>query len=215
MLMRTVRTAIALLLSLLLGSLVPAQAPSFSQLHAGAVRSDPKRAQKSVEQGDKALAVGRLDEALAAYEQAARYAPQNAEIVEKAAAFRSQRVRLLVEAAERDALAGLLSQATEALGAALRVDPGNTIVAERLVQLKAMEDEPSAKPKPEISGLPRLKPQPGKRNLNLRGDTKSAYEQLAGLFGIKAVFDPDLTVRNVHLRVDDVDFATAVSLLGT
>ncbi len=175
---------------------------------------DPKRAQKSLEQGDKAVAAERLDEALAAYEEAARYAPLDAEIVERAAALRSKRVRSLVEAAERDALAGLLAEATEALRGALQIDPGNTIVQERLVQLKAMQDEPSAKPKPGISGLPRLKPQPGKRNLNLRGDTKSVYEQLASLFGIKAIFDPDLTVRNVHLRVDDVDFATAMTLLG-
>jgi len=57
----------------------------------------------------------------------------------------AQTRRLLVEAAERDALAGLLTEATEALGAALQIDPGNTIVQERLVQLKAMEDEPNAK----------------------------------------------------------------------
>src|SRR6266571_2767374 len=31
---------------------------------------------------------------------------------------------------------------------------------------------------------------------------------------VKAAFDPDLTVRSVSLRVDDVDFYTAVSLLG-
>src|SRR6266481_2667338 len=214
MLMRTIRTATALLLSLL-GGLVPGQAPSSSHPQANAVHPDPKLAQKSLEQGDKAAAAERLDEALAAYEEAARYAPLDTEIVERAAALRSKRVRSLVEAAERDALAGLLTEATEALGAALQIDPGNTIVQERLVQLKAMQDEPSAKPKPGISGLPRLKPQPGKRNLNLRGDTKSVYEQLASLFGIKAVFDPDLTVRNVHLHVDDVDFATAMTLLAT
>src|SRR5216683_1642816 len=214
MLMRTIRTGTALLLSLLLGGLVPGQAPSSSPPEANAVHPDPKRAQKSLEQGDKAVAAERLDEALAAYEEAARYAPLDAEIVERAAALRSKRVRSLVEAAERDALAGLLAEATEALRGALQIDPGNTIVQERLVQLKAMQDEPSAKPKPGISGLPRLKPQPGKRNLNLRGDTKSVYEQLASLFGIKAIFDPDLTVRNVHLRVDDVDFATAMTLLG-
>src|SRR4029077_10442424 len=113
------------------------------------------------------------------------------------------------------ALAGLLTSATEALGAALQIDPGDTIVQERLSQLKAMEDGPKEKRKQEISGLPQLKPQPGKRNLNLRGDTKSMYEQLAGLFGIKAVFDPDLTTRNVRLNVENVDFATAMSLLGT
>src|SRR5207245_2599093 len=60
----------------------------------------------------------------------------------------------------------------------------------------------------------RLKPQNGKRNIDLRGDTKTVYEQLANLFGISASFDPDLAIRNVHLRLDDADFKTAVSVLA-
>ena len=155
-----------------------------------------------------------MEEALAAYEEAAQYAPQDAAIVGRGAALRSKLVRAYVEAAERDALAGRIDQATEELGAALRIDPGNTIVAERRAQMRNMDDETPARSPTEISGLPRLRPQSGKRNLNFRGDTKTVYEQVASLFGIKATFDPELTVRNVHLRADDVDFYTAVSLLG-
>src|SRR5205085_1163934 len=97
-------------------------------------------------------------------------------------------------------------KASEELGAALQVDPGNTIVAERLTQLKSLETDPRRRPATAISGLPRLQPQAGKRNLNLRGDTRTAYEELAGLFGIKATLDPDINVRNVRLHVDNVDF---------
>ena len=217
MLMRAFRPSTALLLALLLCAPIPSQTPLSSQLQNTAERPDPKRAQKAAERGDKDLAAGRFEEALAAYEEAARYAPQDASIVERAAALRSKLVRAYVEAAERDALAGHLTEATEELGAALRIDPGNTIVEERLGQLTAMED--SQRPKPaslsRISGLPRLQPQSGKRNLNLRGDTKAVYEQLAALFGVKAAFDPDVVARNVQLRIDDVDFYAGVSLLGT
>jgi len=178
------------------------------------VRPDPKRAHKAAERGAKAEAAGRFEEALAAYEEAARYAPQDLVIVERGVALRSKLVRTQVEAAERDALAGRLTQATEELGVALQVDPGNTIVEERLAQLKSMQDEPQAGPASTISGLPRLQPQAGKRNLDLRGDTRTVYEQLAGLFGIKAAFDPDLVVRNVRLHVDNVDFDTGMALLG-
>jgi Flp pilus assembly secretin CpaC len=215
MLMRTLRLSASLLLSLLLCQQLPAQAQAPSQLQATTVRPDPKRAQKAAERGGKAEAAWRFDEALAAYDEAARYAPQDATIVERGAALRSKLVRAYVEAAERDALAGQLNQATEELGTALQVDPGNTTVQERLAQLKAMEDEPRAKPKAGISGMPRLQPQPGKRNLNLRGDTKTVYEQLASLFGVKATFDPDLTPKSVHLQVDGVDFSTAIALLGS
>jgi Flp pilus assembly secretin CpaC len=215
MLMRTLRLNTSLLLSLLLCQQLPAQAQAPSQLQATTVRPDPKRAQKAAERGGKAEAAWRFDEALAAYDEAARYAPQDAAIVERGAALRSKLVRAYVEAAERAALAGHLNEATEELGTALQVDPGNTTVQERLAQLKAMEDEPRAKPKAGISGMPKLQPQPGKRNLNLRGDTKTVYEQLASLFGVKATFDPDLTPKSVHLQVDGVDFSTAMALLGS
>src|SRR5256886_9668814 len=213
--MRILRLSTFLVLSLLIDVQDPtqAQAPPSSQSQATAVHPDPKRAQKASGRGDKAAATGRFEEALADYEEAARYAPQDAAIVERGAALRSRLVRDYVEAAERDALSGLLTEATEELAAALRIDPGNTIVEERLGQLTAMEDSPHAKSTAKISGLPRLQAQPVKRKLDLRGDTKTVYEQLAALFGVKAAFDPDVVARNVQLRVDDMDFYTAIALL--
>jgi hypothetical protein len=213
--MRIHRPSASLFLSLLLCVQVSPQGPAASQPPPSVVRPDPKRAQKYVDQGDKAAAEGKFDEALLSYEDAARYAPQEGYILERGAALRSKLVRAYVEAAERDALAGRLTQATLELGTALQIDPRNTIVEERRAQLKAMDDEPRRKHAPGISGLPRLEPQAGKHNLNLRGDTKTVYEQLASLFGVKVTFDPDLTVKNVQLRVEDVDFRTAASILGT
>src|SRR6266436_3965772 len=216
MFMRILRLSASLFLSLLLCVPVPAQAqaPSSSQAESGTVRPDLKRAQKATERGDKAAAVGRFEEALAAYEEAARYAPQDAAIVERGAALRSRLVRDYMEAAERDALSGLLTEATEELAAALRIDPGNTIVEERFGQLTAMEDSPHPKSAAKISGLPKLQPQLVQRKLDLRGDTRTVYEQMATLFGVKVSFDPDIVARNLQLRVDDVDFYTGMSILG-
>src|SRR4029077_7955745 len=141
---------------------------------------DPKRAQKAVERGDKAATQGRIEEALAEYDEAAHYAPQDVAIVGRAAALRSKLVREHVDAAERLALAGELTPATEELGAALIIDPGNTIVAERLAQMHGMEEaEPRSKPEAQFPGIPRLQPSGGKQNLDLRGDTRTAYEQVA------------------------------------
>jgi len=216
MFMRILRLSASLVLSQVLCVQVPAQAqaPSSSQAESGTVRPDLKRAQKAAERGDKAAAAGRFEEALAAYEEAARYAPQDAVIVERGAALRSRLVRDYMEAAERDALSGLLTEATEELAAALRIDPGNTIVEERFGQLTAMEDSPHAKSAAKISGLPKLQPQLVKRKLDLRGDTRTVYEQMATLFGVKVSFDPDILARNVRLRLDDVDFYTGMSILG-
>jgi Flp pilus assembly secretin CpaC len=212
--MGILRQSSSLLLSaVLFCAQVPAQGPSSSQQHNELFRPDAKRSQKAAQAGEKAEAAGQLDEALEAYAEAARYAPRDSAIVGRAAALRSRLVRSHAEAAERDALAGRLEKATEELAVALRIDPGNAIVAERLSQMRAMESEPYAAPSTEISGLPRLQPQADKRNLNFRGDTKTVYEQLAAQYGVKVSFDPDLTVRSVHLHVDNVDFHTAVSIL--
>ncbi|MGB9466300.1 MAG: FG-GAP-like repeat-containing protein [Candidatus Acidiferrum sp.] len=179
-----------------------------------AQRPNPKFARKLSELADKALAEGHLDEALNDYEQAARYAPQDTALIERIASMRSKLVHDHVEAAERDALAGHADVATEELARALLMDPGNTIVAERLNQMKAMKDEPVARPDRKIAGLPELKPLKRMQNLDLRGDTKTVYEQVGALFGIKVTFDPDLAARPVRLRADNVDFNTALKVLS-
>ena len=191
----------------------PQTAPNESQLQM-APRPNPKTAKKLSELADKELAEGRFDEALNYYEQAARYAPQDTALLERIASMRSKLVRDHVEAAERDALAGHADIATEELARALLIDPTNTIVTERLIQMKAMKDEPATQIDTKIQGLPELKPLSRKQDLNLRGDTKAVYEQLGQLFGIKITFDPDLPSRAVRLRADNVDFDTALKILA-
>jgi len=180
-----------------------------------APRPNPKYAKKISELADKALADGRFDEALDYYQQAARYAPQDTALMERIAAMRSKLVRDHVDAAERDALDGHADMAVEELAKSLLIDPGNTIVAERMKQMKAMSDTPVLKSDSTIEGLPELKPHPGKQNIDLRGDTKSVYEQLGLLYGIKVAFDPELPARTIRLHVDDVDFETALKVLST
>lgn len=178
------------------------------------VHPDLKRARRAAERGEKAEAAGRLDEALAAYEEAARYAPQDMSYATRAAGLRSKLVRSYADTAERDALASRFDQATEDLAAALAIDPTNAIVMERMREIKSMGDDTGPKVPPPILGLPRLKPQEGKRNLDLRGDTKTVYEQLAGIFGLRVTFDPDLTARSVRLNIEDVDFQNAAKVLA-
>src|ERR1700751_479831 len=83
-----------------------------------APRPNPKYAKKVADLGDKALSDGRADEALAYYEEAARFSPQDMNIVERFASLRSRLVRDHVDAAERDALAGHADVATEELAKA-------------------------------------------------------------------------------------------------
>jgi type II secretory pathway component GspD/PulD (secretin) len=197
-------------------------APLFAQTQAPtgtpspkAMFVDPERAQIAMERGDEAAANGRLEEALAAYDEAARFAPQENAALARGAALRARLVGEHTSKAEDLALAGNISQAIDEMRLALRIDASNAVVAERMAQMEAMkDDERAASQAQPIEGMPQLKTQNGKHSLDLRGDTKSAYDQVAQIFGIKTVFDPDLQPRNVKLRVDDVDFATAMTLLS-
>src|SRR6267378_4073799 len=210
------RQAASLALSLLLCLSTPAQQPQLSSAAPNAiVRPDPKRAQKLVERGEKAEADGRFDEALLAYDEAARLAPQNLALFGRGAALRSRLIREHVDKAEQLALAGKLPQAKEELTIAMRIDPTNKVVAERYAQMESMQDDELPLATAEISGLPGLKPQSGRRSLDLHGDTRSAYEQVARAFGVEAAFDPDVVSRQVRVQLDNVDFNTALSILGS
>ena len=180
-----------------------------------AILVDPERAQVAMERGDEAATNGRLEEALADYDEAARFAPQEMAAITRGAALRAKLVGEHTANAENLALTGNISQAIDEMRLALRIDASNAVVAERMAQMEAMKDDERAAAQAQpIEGMPQLKTQNGKHSLDLRGDTKSAYDQVAQIFGIKTVFDPDLQARNVKLRVDDVDFATAMTLLS-
>jgi Flp pilus assembly secretin CpaC len=212
----------ALLAVTLLCPLAPAQqqktqSPPTKTEQVGFPPPDPERAQVLVERGEKEEVIRAFPEALQDYDQAARYAPFDVTIVNKAVTLRSRLVREYVESSERFALQGNLDAATMDLALALHIDPSNAIVEERLQQMQSMrEGEKSHKVIDEpAEGLPRLEPdRSAVRSFNLRTDVKSAYDQVAAAYGVKAAFDPDLPSRPVHLHLTDVDFDTAINILA-
>lgn len=178
------------------------------------IKPDPKRAKKLVAYGEKQEAAGAFEQALAAYEEAARYAPFDITIVGKAATLRSKLVRGHSENAERLALDGNLEAATEQLAAALSLDASNKIVLERLKEMEAMKAQSKDLPMEQRPlGLPRVVPDKVIHSFSLHGDTRTMFEVVASSYGIKAAFDPDLPSRNVKLQVQDVDYETAMKVL--
>lgn len=178
------------------------------------VKPDPKKAKKLVELGEKEEAAGAYEQALAAYEEAARYAPFDVTIVSKGAALRSKLVRGHWDAAEKAALDGNLEGATEQMALALTLDPSNKNVLERLKEMEAMQAQSKDLPVEERpKGLIQVAPDKVTRSFRLQTDTKGAYEQVAAAYGLKASFDPDLASRNVKLRLENVDFETAMKVL--
>jgi type II secretory pathway component GspD/PulD (secretin) len=215
LLVQTIRpTAILAFCLLLTGPPLLAQAPVGSSSPQKAIVPDGKRAQKAVDNGERAEADGRDEDALAAYDEAARYAPQDLAIVGRSATLRSKLVRTHVENAERLALAGSVTQATAELRAALKIDPTNAVVYERIGQMDSMQSDDANPQQARIQGLPQVKAQEGKHNFDIRGDTRTAYDQVTSAFGIKAAFDPELQSRSVRLRVQNIDYKTAMTLLS-
>src|SRR5580765_3425935 len=190
---------------------------SAKKAHNAGPRDDLKEAQKLADAGDRAMAAGKMQEGVTDYEAAVKAAPGDMGIARRAASARAHVVQELVDRAEAYALDGHVISATALMYEALKIDPSNAIVAERLAQMKQMPKEylPAGdKEDYALQGSPKLRAEAGKKNINVRGDSKSAYEQVAGMYGIKVAFDPDLTARNVKLRIDGVDFDMAMQLLG-
>ena len=203
--------------------LLPAQAgqqsPHAAERNASFIKPDPKLAKSMRIKGPRGKQRRELDRALGDYEEAARYAPFDVTVVSKGIALRSRLVRDYVNKAESLAIDGDLNGATEALLLALRIDPSNTILAERLHQIEAMKGAETERgsglpPEEPPEGLPQLKPDKATHSFNLHAtDVRVAYEQIAATYGIKASFDPELPARTVRFRVADVDFDTAMKVL--
>lgn len=211
--------AVSVLLSLaLVCPILPGQAPqaplAAQNPERNLVKPDPKRAKKLAEQAAREEAAGDYAVALSDYEEAARYAPFDVNIVGKGVALRSRLLRQHVDAAEGLAIQGNMDGATMELAQALEIDPGNPALLERLQQMASMNaatetrffEEPAA-------GLARVSPAKTTRSFRIQADTKTAYEQVAQAFGLKVIFDPDLPASNTRFNLPDVDFYTAVKVL--
>lgn len=181
------------------------------------VKEDVKGAEKAADRGDKAAAAGKMDDALSEYETAVRLAPGDISIRRRAAGVKAQVVQKIVDQAEAKALDGRVGDAVDLLYRALQIDPGNTILSQRVSEMRQMPRQYIPRGDREdytLKGPATLKPQAGKKSVNVRGDVKGAYEQVAGMFGVRVAFDPDLASKNVRLRIEGVDFYTAMQLLG-
>jgi type II secretory pathway component GspD/PulD (secretin) len=201
---------------------VPQGAASSGQPAAGQplaapqVKPEPKKAKEVFKKGMKAEQGGDWQAAHEAYASAAEWDPGERQYLFRRDMARSHLVQAKVDVAEREAISGRLKEARKELLDALYLDPSNRLVRDRLTELSAIApDDPGNAPKQaELAGVPQLDYQSGKRSFNFRGDTQSAYDEVAKQFGIEVAFDVDLRSIPVRFTADDVDFPTAMRLLG-
>lgn len=181
---------------------------------------DPGKAAKAYREGLKAEKAGKWEAAYSAYAQAFNWAPDDANYFAHRELAKGHLVQMKMDLAEREAISGRLSDARQELLAARSLDPSNRMIAERFGQLNALEPGERTGPMRQISadfepaGEVRLDVLPGTQNFNLRGNTETAYEEIARKFGVDVAFDVDLRQIPVRFQMNDLDFYTAMRLLG-
>ena len=177
-------------------------------------RADKRRAEKAFEQGRQAEQSGDWKQAYARYSEAATYAPTDKAYSAYREHARFQLAQQLTDLAERQLVAGEDASARAQFLQALEFDPTYQVARERLGELPPVSLGSAEQQGPRLAGLPRLSHRPGVRDFNYNGTTRGAYGELAQQFGITAVFDGELTDRPVRFRVSQLDFETALLVLG-
>jgi Flp pilus assembly secretin CpaC len=189
-------------------------ATSASTPPAKAFAPDPKKAKRAYEKGLQAEGAQDWQAAFEAYIEAAERAPKERDYLLHRELARSRLVQQHVDNAERFAVTGDLTGARNELRVALGLDPSDSVARERLQDFSEPPSAQLHEVPPKISGEIRLQHGTGTRSFDYRSNTQGAYEEVARQFGVRAAFDVDLHPRPVRLRVTDVDFETAMRVLG-
>ena len=184
-------------------------------VYCAPTKKDLKQARSAYARGLKLQGQDRLEEAFARFDEASRLEPQDLAFLSAEELTKSQ---LVFRHTERgDSLLALArpEQAAAEFRAALKLDPGDAYVEERLTQ---------ALPGPAASRLGELNAtladvsevdlQPRKylATFHYRGDIRGLFDELASAYGVSAEFDDSVTPKPVRFYVDDVDFSTALRL---
>jgi len=193
----------------------PSSAPA-AKSAVPAFKPDLDKAKKAFKQGMKAEQAGDWQAAYDAFSDAVNWAPGTQPYVMHREIARGQLVQTKMDAAEREAVSGRLEDARKELLAARRLDPTNSVVRERYAELTALRPGPLEEiiPETEPAGPVMLEHAPGKQSFDIRGDTTKIYQEIARRFGVEVAFDVDLRPRQVHFKMADLDFATALRVLG-
>ena len=181
-----------------------------------AIKPDPKKAQAAYKQGLRAEHDGNWQAAYDSYSDALSWAPTEREYFQRVELAKAHVVQERMDLAEREAVSGRLSEALRVLIGARSLDPSNRVLQARYVELSALflgQLKPVASEQ-DLAGPVHLDYAQGTRNFDIRGDTQTAYNEIARQFGVEVAFDVDLHSRVVRFHINDLDFPTALRLLG-
>jgi Bacterial type II and III secretion system protein/FG-GAP-like repeat len=194
-------------------NIAPAAEP---KLPAPPRKQDVKKGKEAYKQGQKLEQNGDWQAAYDAYSDAVEWDPSSREYLVRQAVAKGQVVQMKVDLAEREAVAGHFANALHALRDAMQLDPSNRTIRERLTEMEALDPARARQiiAEPVLVPAVLLDHRPGVQSFQLRGQTESAYQEIAQRFGVEVAFDVDVRQLPVHLDLQDMDFATAARVLG-
>ena len=184
-------------------------------VYCAPTKKDLKEARNAYARGLKLQAQDRLQQAFDQFDEAARLEPEDMAFLSAQEQTKSQ---LVFQRTERgDSLMALAQpeQAAAEFRAALKLDPGDAYVEERLTQALRV---PAASRLGELSATladaSEIDVQPKKylATFHYRGDIRGLFDELSAAYGVSAEFDDSVTPKPVRFYVDDVDFSTALRL---
>jgi hypothetical protein len=181
-----------------------------------ASKTDQKNAKNAYKRGLKSEAAGDWQAAFDAYSVAVDFDANVTQYGLHQAIAKGHVVEMKVDAAEKAAVSGDLTTALHSLREARELDPSNKVLAERLAQMEALRPngEPQQAPERQLAQPVQLDHLPGTQSFLVRGQTQNAYEQIAQKFGVQVAFDVELRQVPVDFELKDVDFVTAMRILG-
>src|SRR6202453_3831743 len=180
------------------------------------VKADQKKGKEAYKKGLKAEGDGDWATAFEAYSDAVNFDATVIAYGLHQAIAKSHVVQAKIEAAEKAADAGGLTAALSSQREARELDPSNQVLAERLAQMDALGPRAGVQTVAERQLAPpvRLDHLPGTQNLQLRGQTQSAYEESAKKIGGEGAVDGVPEQGAVRVKMNGVEFATAMRVMG-
>jgi Bacterial type II and III secretion system protein/FG-GAP-like repeat len=181
-----------------------------------ASKADQKKGKDEYKLGQKAEEDHDWPAAFEAFSDAVNFDPSVVEYGVHQAVAKGHIVQMRIDAAEKAAVAGDLTAALRSLREARELDPSNQILAERLAQMDALRPKAGVQQVAErqLAQPVQLDHLSGPQNLQIRSQTQGAYEEIARKFGVEVAFDIDLRQVPVRFELNDVDFVTAMRVLG-
>lgn len=179
-------------------------------------KKDRQAAEKEFKRALELQQSGKVDEALEAISHAVLLFPGNLEYQTAKEMLRQQIVGQYLTRGNNLAAAGDDAGARAQFRAVLDMDPMNAYAVQRLRDVSPTDDPEHQRTMQLLASVDPidLEPAAGKKSFHLRGDTRSVYSQICTAFGVSSQFDQGLAARTLRFDVDDVDFYTAMSVLG-